>query len=143
MQLLWINLISDVFPGLALALEPPEADVMNEPPADPHQLIVSAADFIRITGESASLSAGALSAYAYGLLRYGTRSRASTLAFTSLTSGQLMHALNCRRSELNAMFSAADQPPNYYLTGALGDRSEPLPTGGESKNSFHKPPSPI
>jgi Ca2+-transporting ATPase len=118
MQLLWINLISDVFPGLALALEPPEADVMNEPPADPRQPIVSAADFIRITGESASLSAGALSAYAYGLLRYGTGPRASTLAFTSLTSGQLMHALNCR-SERNGVFGTANRPANYYLTGAL------------------------
>src|SRR5574341_1808662 len=35
MQLLWINLISDIFPGLALALEPPEPDVLSRPPRSP------------------------------------------------------------------------------------------------------------
>ena len=35
MQLLWINLVSDIFPGLALALEPPEPDILLRPPRDP------------------------------------------------------------------------------------------------------------
>ena len=41
-QLLWINLISDIFPGLALAMEAPEPDILERPPRDPAQ-----ADFHR------------------------------------------------------------------------------------------------
>jgi Ca2+-transporting ATPase len=70
MQLLWINLISDVFPGLALALEPPEPDVMSEAPRDPKEPVLKGSDFGRIAAESAALSCGALAVYDYGLARY-------------------------------------------------------------------------
>lgn len=43
MQLRWINLINDIFPGLALALEPPEADVLAQPPRDPKRYASGAA----------------------------------------------------------------------------------------------------
>src|SRR5262249_27823981 len=56
MQLLWINLLSDVTPGLALALEPPEPDVLRQPPRDPAAPILTSADFKRIAFESAVLS---------------------------------------------------------------------------------------
>ena len=76
MQLLWINLVSDITPGLALALEPPEPDVLSQPPRNPGEPIVKLSDFKRIGFESAMLSAGALSAYGYGILRYGIGQRA-------------------------------------------------------------------
>jgi Ca2+-transporting ATPase len=118
MQLLWINLISDVFPGLALALEPPEPDVMTEAPRDPQEPVLKGSDFGRIAAESAALSCGALAAYGYGLARYGAGARASTLAFTSLTSGQLLHAASCR-SRSHSVFSQSMPPRNNYLTAAL------------------------
>jgi Ca2+-transporting ATPase len=122
MQLLWINLISDIFPGLALALEPSEPDVLSQPPRSPEEPIVKTSDFKRIACESAALSAGALGAYGYGLLRYGAGPRAGTLAFTSLTTGQLLHALTCR-SETHRVFGEESQetslPANPYLKTAL------------------------
>ncbi|HXX82276.1 MAG TPA: HAD-IC family P-type ATPase, partial [Thermodesulfovibrionales bacterium] len=118
-QLLWINLMSDIAPGLALALEPPEPDVLSQQPRDPGQPIVRASDFKRITFESAIISAGALGAYGYGIAKYGTGQRASTLAFLSLTAGQLLHALSCR-SERHSMFGKEKLPPNKYLNIALG-----------------------
>lgn len=118
MQLLWVNLISDIAPGLALALEPPEPDVLNQPPRNPEEPILKPSDFRRIGVESAALSAGALGAYGYGLLRYGMGPQASTMAFTSLTTGQLLHAITSR-SETHSVFTRTPLPSNPYLSAAL------------------------
>jgi Ca2+-transporting ATPase len=118
MQLLWINLMSDIAPGLALALEPPESDVLDQPPRDPREPIIKKSDFKRIAFESTVLSAGSLAAYGYGIMRYGMGPRANSLGFLSLTMGQLIHALSCR-SERHGIFSRTSMPRNPYLTGAL------------------------
>ena len=119
MQLLWINLITDIFPGLALALEPPEPDVLRQPPRDPTAPIVRVADFKRLAFEATTLSAGALAAYGYGLARYGAGPQAGTLAFMGLTGAQLLHALSCR-SERHSVFGKDRLPPNNYLKAAIG-----------------------
>ena len=118
MQLLWINLISDIFPGLALALEAPEPDILSRPPRDPKEQILQPAALKKMVRESAVISAGSLGAFGYGLLRYGRGPQANTLAFLSLTVGQLLHALSCR-SETKTIFDRGKLPPNRYLTGAL------------------------
>ncbi|MDD3581734.1 MAG: cation-transporting P-type ATPase, partial [Desulfobacca sp.] len=118
MQLLWINLISDIFPGLALALEAPEPDILERPPRDPGRPIFTGADFKRMSFESATLTAGALGAYSYGLARYGRGLGASTMAFHSLTTGQLLHAISCR-SEEHSILGPETLPPNHYLNAAL------------------------
>jgi Ca2+-transporting ATPase len=119
MQLLWINLLSDIFPGLALALEAPEPDILSHPPRPAKEEIIKPSDFRRIAFESAMLSAGALTAYGYGIVRYGMGSQAGTMAFMSLTIGQLLHALSCR-SEHISVFDRQKLPPNRYLNIALG-----------------------
>jgi P-type Ca2+ transporter type 2C len=119
MQLLWINIISDIFPALALCLEPPETDVMKHSPRDKAAPLFSAADFRRMAFESSVISAGSLGAYAFGLLRYGAGRRAGTLAFQSLTIGQLLHALCCR-SENHAFWQRDQLSPNRYLGIAIG-----------------------
>jgi len=118
-QLLWINLISDIFPGLALALEKPEPDVLARPPRDPRQPIFSKQDYKRMALEAATLTAGSMGAFGYGIWRYGLGSRASTLAFHSLTAGQLLHAISCR-SERHSLFSSGRLPNNPSLTWAVG-----------------------
>jgi Ca2+-transporting ATPase len=119
MQLLWINLISDIFPGLALAMEAPEPDIMTRPPRDPQRPIFTRSDFKRMGFEGAAMTGGALGAFGYGIMRYGMGARASTLAFHGLTAGQLLHALSCR-SEQHSVFTPGKLPPNRYLTVALG-----------------------
>ena len=118
MQLLWINLMSDIFPGLALALEPPEPDVLTRPPRDPKEEILPRSSLGKMFVESAFISAGSLGAYGYGIARYGRGPQAATLAFLSLTAGQLLHALSCR-SDTKTIFDSQRMPPNRYLTGAL------------------------
>ncbi|MCX8116441.1 MAG: cation-transporting P-type ATPase [Desulfobacterota bacterium] len=122
-QLLWINLISDIFPGLGLALDPPEPDVFIQPPRDPREPILRRGDFKRIGVSAALLSAGALGAYGYGWARYGVGPRASTLAFMSLCIGQILHALSCRSDQKPLLgLGSADRglSPNRFLNVAVG-----------------------
>jgi Ca2+-transporting ATPase len=118
MQLLWINLISDIFPGLALAMEPPEPDVLLQAPRNPTDPILSSADLRRIGMESAVISTGSLGAYGYGLLQYGMGPQASALAFTTLTISELLNAITAR-SERSSLFDQTVRPSNPYLTAAL------------------------
>jgi P-type Ca2+ transporter type 2C len=119
MQLLWINLISDIFPGLALAVEPPESDVMKQPPRDPREPILRREDLWQTNRESLIISAGALGSYLYALSRYGAGPQASSQAFMTLSSAQLLHAFACR-SDRTSIFDRSGRPPNPYLTGAVG-----------------------
>lgn len=116
-QLLWINLVSDVFPALALGLDPPEPDAMRAPPRDPRDEIVGWRDFGGLGRDAAVMSAGALAAYAYGLARHGPTNRARTMCFASLVTAQLLHALTSRSRRRRA-FSAA-LPRNRFLDAVL------------------------
>jgi P-type Ca2+ transporter type 2C len=118
LQLLWINLISDVFPCLALAVEPPEPDVLRRPPRDPREPIIPAAELGKVAGEAAIISTSALAAYGYGLARHGAGPQAGTIGFTSLVVSQLLHAWSCR-SERHGAFTAEALPPNRYLDAAV------------------------
>ncbi|MGK7917923.1 MAG: cation-translocating P-type ATPase, partial [Prochloraceae cyanobacterium] len=117
MQLLWLNLVTDIFPGLALALEPPEPDVLQAPPRPREEAIIKPSDFRRITFESSTLSLSSLAAYGYGIARYGMSPQSSTIAFMSLVTGQLLHALSCRSEK---PLRTSNLPPNRYLSLALG-----------------------
>ncbi|MBW4432236.1 MAG: cation-transporting P-type ATPase [Pelatocladus maniniholoensis HA4357-MV3] len=118
-QLLWVNLVSDIFPALALAMEAPEPDVLLTPPRDPKEPIIRSSDFGRILVESAALSASTLAAYWYGITRYGFGPQASTIGFMSLTIAQLLHTYTCR-SQTHTIFSKEKLPPNKYLNIAIG-----------------------
>ncbi|MDV6343195.1 HAD-IC family P-type ATPase [Nitrosomonas sp. Is37] len=119
MQLLWINLITDIFPGLALSMEAPAADIMLQPPRDPQEKIIRRQDLIRMARESAIITTGSMAAYGYGFLRYGIGPQSNTILFNSLTLGQLLHSITCR-SETHSIFSRGALPPNSYLNYAIG-----------------------
>ncbi len=118
-QLLWINLVTDIFPELALGVELPEADVMARPPRDPHAPMFARADLQNIGFEGGLLTASTLAAYGVGLSRYGIGPRASTIAFATITTAQLLHALSCR-SERHSIFEREACPPNPYMPLAVG-----------------------
>ena len=116
-QLLWLNLVTDIFPGLALGLEAPEPNVLNVPPRSPDAAIINTADFKRLGFEAGVISLCTLTAYAYALANYGIGDRASTIAFMSLVTAQLLHSLSCRSRQ---PFWQVKLQPNYYLTLAVG-----------------------
>ncbi len=119
MQLLWINLITDIFPALALALDPPESDVLKRPPRDPNAAIVNRSDYAKLIRESGIITAGTLGVYGYSVLRYGFGPSASTNAFMSLTFAQLFHTYRCR-SEHTSIFAPEGRAANRYLDTAVG-----------------------
>jgi Ca2+-transporting ATPase len=119
LQLLWINLVTDVFPELALGLEPPERDVLRRPPRDSRSAMFSRADVRRIGVEGAVLTASALGAYGWGLARYGPGPRAGSLTFTTLTAAQLLYAISCR-SERHWRLDREPALPNPFMTLAVG-----------------------
>src|SRR5262245_805934 len=112
-QYLWINLLSDVFPALALAMEPPEPDVMDRPPLDPREPILTRASLAEIGGDAAVLSAATLGVHGLAVARYGAGAQATTIAFCTLTAAQLVHALSYRSG-----FSRRDGFPALEATVA-------------------------
>jgi len=95
LQILWLNLVTDTFPALALALEPGEPDVMSRPPRRPDEAILSRA-FVRSVGFHALLiTAATLAAYGWGLVTLEP-GRAVTVAFMTLALAQLFHLGNAR-----------------------------------------------
>ncbi len=119
MQLLWINLFTDIFPGLALSLEPAEPGVMERPPRDPSEEIIRRKDLIRMLEESAVIGAGTLGAYFYGVKRYGGGLAPATLAFNALTIAELFHSIRSRSNQ-RSIYSKERMPPNKYLNWAVG-----------------------
>jgi Ca2+-transporting ATPase len=96
MELLWLNLVTDVLPGLGLALEPAERFVMSSPPRSADDPLLSTTDLRHAAVESGILAGAVLGAHGYGLLRYGPGQQTRTVTFLSLVAAQLMHALTCR-----------------------------------------------
>jgi Ca2+-transporting ATPase len=93
-QILWMNLITDSLPGLALAAEPAERDVMRRPPRPPGESIFARGLGRHVLWVSALMSALALAAEA-GARASGYRSW-QTLVFTVLCVSQLGHILAIR-----------------------------------------------
>jgi Ca2+-transporting ATPase len=119
LQLLWLNLMTDVLPGLGLAVEPPEPDVLRHPPRDPREPLLQRSDFARIATEGGLLGAGTLGAFAAARRLGGAPARASTVAFMTLTLGQLLHALSCRSAQ-HSIFRRGLAPLNPTLELAVG-----------------------
>ncbi len=119
MQLLWINMISDILPGVALSMEKPEGDVLAHPPRAMDAPLFSRDEYKRMVFEAATITGGALAAYGYGLLRYGFGPGAGAMAFQSLTIGQLLHAFGCR-SKTRSVFSGRRGEANPWLTASIG-----------------------
>jgi len=119
LELLWINFVTDVFPALALAVEPPEPDVLSQPPRSPREPVVRREDWKRLLRESALISTGTLASFGYAFARYGPGKHANTLAFSTLTMAQLLHAYTCRSDRYSA-FRRDGLQRNSYLDVAIG-----------------------
>jgi Ca2+-transporting ATPase len=101
-QILWMNLVTDGIPALALAVDPKAPDLMKRPPRRPEARLLDGGRLLAIGGEGLMLGLIALGAFSYSL--YGLHQeldQARTVAFTVMVVAQLVHVFNCRSERLS------------------------------------------
>ena len=104
-QLLWLNLVTDSFPALALGVEKGDEDIMNQPPRDPQEPILDKKTSIRITVQSIAITIATIGAYQYGLHHFTEHSLegARTIAFVTLILAELLRSYSARSESHTVM----------------------------------------
>jgi len=96
-QLLWLNLITDGAPALALGTEKAEPGIMNQPPRPPKEPIINRKMTVGIVVQTIAITAVSLWAYIYGLNTYPDQPEiARTMAFVTLSFSELLRAFTAR-----------------------------------------------
>jgi len=130
-QLLWLNLVTDAFPALALGMEKPEPGVMDQPPRDPQEPILNSNMKKMIVVQSSVLTFSVLGAFYYALTRLTPGfvlgapispdmdlSMARTFAFATMISAELLRAFTTR-SEHYSVFKIG-LFSNKYMNMGVG-----------------------
>ncbi|MEG6615196.1 calcium-transporting P-type ATPase, PMR1-type [Peptococcaceae bacterium 1198_IL3148] len=94
-QILWMNLVTDGLPAMALGVDPADRDVMNRPPRHPQESVFSHGLAWRILGSGTVIAIGTLMAFCIGLF-WGDEALARTMAFNTLVFFQLFYVFICR-----------------------------------------------
>jgi Ca2+-transporting ATPase len=120
-QILWINLITDGAPALALGLDPADPEVMNRPPRPKGSGVVTHRMWFGIAFVGLIMAVGTLLVFDFGLPSgliegSGDLPYARTMAFTTLVLFQLFNAPNARSDERSAFHRLFRNP---WLRGAL------------------------
>lgn len=93
-HLLFINLLTDSLPAIALGVEPHSSDVMNEKPRPKNQSILTKKVLTNICVEGIVIGVMTMIAFYFGFLR--NAEVASTMAFSTLCLSRLVHGFNCK-----------------------------------------------
>jgi Ca2+-transporting ATPase len=110
-QILWVNLVTDGLPALALGLEPPGRDIMMRPPRPVGENLFSGGLGRRIIERGMLIGVSTLGVFAWRLELTGDLSSARTWALATLVVSQLWHAFDCRSTE--------ETSPRGVLRGSL------------------------
>lgn len=97
-HLLFMNLLTDSLPAIAIGMEPPEDGLLDKKPRDPNESILNKPFMLRLFGQGGLIAICTMIAFHLGL-NTGDSALASTMAFATLTLARLFHGFNCR-SEL-------------------------------------------
>ena len=96
-HLLFINLLTDSLPAIAIGMEPQEEGLLDQPPRNPREGILTTAFLLRLLVQGTLIAVCTMTAYHLGL-DTGGAGTASTMAFSTLTLARLFHGFNCRSS---------------------------------------------
>ncbi|MBI2147692.1 calcium-translocating P-type ATPase, SERCA-type [Candidatus Woesearchaeota archaeon] len=126
LMILWMNLVTDGLPALALGVDPPDPDIMLRHPRNPKSNIVSLHRSVYMAAIGILLAGGTLSVFVWSLVQNGWQwgmhwtgghgyMVATTMAFTTLVMFQMVNVINCR-SETASIFKAG------LLSGLLSNK---------------------
>jgi Ca2+-transporting ATPase len=119
LQILFLNLVTDVFPALALGVSEGDPHIMDRQPRDPKEPILTRRHWIAIVGYSSIITLSVLGALAAAVLWLGmSEARAVTISFLTLAFAQLWHVFNMRDS--GSGFLQNEIVQNRWIWGALG-----------------------
>ena len=96
-HLLFINLLTDSLPALAIGMEPADDDLLKEKPRNPREGILTSGFMITMITQGLLIAVASMTAYHIGLTV--SSAMASTMAFATLTLARLFHGFNCRGNE--------------------------------------------
>lgn len=111
-QILWINLVTDGFPAIALGLEPGEKDIMTKPPRSKGHLL-NKKRWVQISYQAILITIATFIAFIIGI--EVSNQTAQTLALSTLVISQLFQSLN-NRSEIHSIFSKELKFNKYLAT---------------------------
>ena len=118
LQILWINLVTDIFPALALAIEPPSPETMHRKPRSPQESLLSTPFLFTVSWQGIMLGVISLATYFWALQTYGEGAHSRTIALLSVVGVQLGHLFNCRSQTLSA-FSGFFSNPYIFVAVAI------------------------
>jgi len=119
LQILFLNLVTDVFPALALAAGEGSPDIMRQPPRKKGEPIMNTGRWLEVTAYGIAITAAVLGAMAIALLYLGMDERqAVTVSFLTLAFAQLWHVFNMRDKGSTLLNNSIVR--NSYVWGALG-----------------------
>ena len=120
LQILYLNLVTDVFPAFALAMGEGERDVLARPPRDPKEPIVGRAQWIVIALQSIALSAGTFGALVLANAWLALPSRETvTVTFLTLAFAQLWHVFDMRHARAAPFNNEVTRNPWVWAALAL------------------------
>ncbi len=103
-QILWMNLVTDGLPALALGMDAEEPGVMRRPPRDKREEILDGRNAAYFLAIGFLMAVGTLALFQYELLQGSGLEKARSIAFSTIILFQLFHALNSR-SRVHSLFS--------------------------------------
>jgi Ca2+-transporting ATPase len=118
LQILFLNLVTDVFPALALGVGEGDPNVMKRPPRDPKEPIMRHHHWYAMGGYGLLITVSVLGALGLALIWLGMeKERAVTISFLTLAFAQLWHVFNMRDREAGVLRNEITRNP--YIWGAL------------------------
>lgn len=118
LQILFLNLVTDVFPALALGVGEGNPGMMQQPPRDPEESIITNAHWQSVAGYALMISAVVLGAFSLSLFVFDFSTiKAVTVAFLALASAQLWNVFNMR--SLGTSLTRNEITSNPFVWGAL------------------------